>query len=115
MEEQCLFCRIIAGKIPASIVYQDDDVVAIRDIDPQAPTHLLVMPKEHIVSLIELGPEQRELTANLIYVANELARREGVAERGYRLAVNCGREGGQAVGHLHFHLLGGRKMSGKLG
>jgi histidine triad (HIT) family protein len=115
MEEQCLFCRIIAGKVPASIIYQDDNVIAIRDIDPQAPTHLLVMPKEHIVSLIELGPEQRELTANLIYVANELARREGVAERGYRLAVNCGREGGQAVGHLHFHLLGGRKMSGKLG
>ena len=115
MEEQCLFCRIIAGKVPASIIYQDDNVIAIRDIDPQAPTHLLVMPKEHIVSLIELGPEQRELTANLIYVANELARREGVAERGYRLAVNCGREGGQAVGHLHFHLLGGRKLSGRLG
>ncbi len=115
MGEQCLFCRIIAGKIPTSIIYQDDNVIAIRDIDPQAPTHLLVMPKEHIVSLIELGPEQRELTADLIYAANELARREGVAERGYRLAVNCGREGGQAVGHLHIHLLGGRKLSGRLG
>jgi histidine triad (HIT) family protein len=115
MEEGCLFCKIVAGKISSEIVYQDDMVIVIRDINPQAPVHLLVMPKEHIPSLRELGPEQAQLTAHLLHVANEMARKEGVAERGYRVATNCGREGGQAIPHLHFHLLGGRQLSGTLG
>ena len=112
---ECVFCRIIAGEIPADVVHQDDTVVAIRDIKPQAPTHLLVMPRAHIFSLTELGPGQSELVAHLIHVAKELASKEGVAEKGYRLVINCGREGGQEVPHLHLHLLGGRELSGTMG
>ncbi|OGO04447.1 MAG: histidine triad nucleotide-binding protein [Chloroflexi bacterium RBG_13_54_8] len=115
MDEKCIFCNIIAGKIPGDIVYQDDNIIALRDISPQAPTHLLVMPKKHIPSLNDLDLEQEELTAYLIQVARQLAKKEGVAERGYRLAVNCGKEGGQIVPHVHFHLLGGRQLSGALG
>ena len=115
MEEGCVFCNIVAGKTPAAILYQDDEVIAFRDIAPQAPTHLLVIPKEHIPSIAELGRGQSELVAHLVYVANELARREGVAGRGYRLVINCGREGGQVVPHLHLHLLGGRRLSGNMG
>jgi histidine triad (HIT) family protein len=115
MAKECVFCNIVAGKVPASILYQDDQVIAFRDINPQAPTHLLVIPKEHIPSLAELGAGQREIIAHLISVAKELAKREGVAEKGYRLVVNCGREGGQVVPHLHLHLLGGRQLSGIMG
>jgi len=115
VDEKCIFCKIIAGKIPGDIVYQDDNVIALRDISPQAPIHLLVMPKKHIPSLNDLDLEQEELTAYLIQVARQLAKKEGVAERGYRLAVNCGKEGGQIVPHVHFHLLGGRQLSGALG
>jgi len=115
MAKECVFCNIVADKVPASVLYQDNQVIALRDINPQAPTHLLVIPKEHIPSLVELSAGQRELIAHLIYVANELAKREGVAERGYRLVVNCGREGGQEVPHLHLHLLGGRQLSGTMG
>jgi len=115
MDENCIFCRIIAGKIPGDIVYQDDKVVAFRDREPKAPTHILVVTREHIPSLRQLGPQHRELVAHLIYVGNEIAKKEGVDKRGYRLTVNCGREGGQAVPHVHFHLLGGRQMSGSMG
>ena len=111
MEQECVFCNIVAGKIPATFLYQDAKVIAIRDINPHAPTHLLVMPKEHIPSLAELGDEQRDLAAHLIYACNELARREGIAESGYRLVLNCGPDGGQEVPHLHAHLLGGEKLS----
>jgi len=111
MDQECVFCNIVAGKIPATILYQDDRVVAIRDINPHAPTHLLVMPKDHIPSLAELSDEHRELTAHLIYVCNELARREGIAESGYRLVLNCGSDAGQEVSHLHAHLLGGEKLT----
>lgn len=112
---ECVFCNIIAGKIPATILYQDDRVIALRDINPQTPTHVLVVPKEHIPSLVELSNEQRDLAAHLIYVANEIARSEGVAERGYRIVINCGKDGGQAVPHLHLHLLGGRQLSVGMG
>jgi histidine triad (HIT) family protein len=115
MEKECVFCNIVAGKIPATFLYQDDRVVAIRDISPQAPTHLLVMPKEHIPSLAELRDEQRDLVAHLIYVSNELARREGIVERGYRLVLNCGPDGGQEVPHLHIHFLGGQKLTLPMG
>jgi len=115
MEKECVFCNIVAGNIPATLLYQDDRVVAVRDINPQAPTHLLVMPKEHIPSLADLRDENRELAAHLIYVCNELARREGIAERGYRLVLNCGPDGGQEVPHLHIHLLGGQKLTGPMG
>jgi histidine triad (HIT) family protein len=115
MTKECVFCNIVAGKVPASILYQDDKVIAFRDINPQSPTHLLVIPKEHIPSLAELGGGRKELITHLIYIAKELAKREGVAEKGYRLVMNCGREGGQVVPHLHLHLLGGRQLSGTMG
>src|SRR4030042_230875 len=115
MEKECVFCNILAGNIPADILYQDDRVFVLRDINPKAPTHLLVIPREHIPTVADLTDEQRDLAAHLIYVANELARKEGIAESGYRLILNCGRGGGQEVFHLHLHLLGGRQMTGTMG
>lgn len=106
----CLFCRIIAGEVPATRVHADDLVVAIRDISPRAPTHILLMPREHVASAAELTEGHGPLLGRLFAVGAELARREGIAERGYRLVTNVGRESGQSVGHLHVHLLGGRRM-----
>ncbi len=111
----CIFCQIVAGKIPGDIVYQDEEVIAFRDISPQAPVHLLIIPKEHIVSLARLTEKEVPLMARMVSIANQLAKREGISESGYRLAVNCGRQGGQLVPHLHLHLLGGRQLSGQLG
>jgi histidine triad (HIT) family protein len=115
MAEGCIFCRIVAGELPADIVYQDKDFLAFRDISPQAPTHLLIIPKVHIGSVAELGKEQDKLAGRLIMVAKKLAEKEGIAGRGYRLAINCGPEGGQVVPHLHLHLIGGRQMDARLG
>ena len=112
---ECVFCQIVAGKLPSDIVYQDEEMIAFRDIHPIASTHLLIVPKRHIPSLIHLSEEDSPLIARLVNTANRLARSEGIAERGYRLVVNCGREGGQLVPHLHLHLLGGRRLSGALG
>jgi histidine triad (HIT) family protein len=111
----CIFCQIASGKIPADIIYQDKDVFAFRDIKPQAPVHILVIPKRHIPSLDQLTENELPLIAHMIAVANQLAKGEGVADKGYRLAINCGEEGGQLVPHLHMHLLGGRRLSGRLG
>ena len=115
MTEGCIFCRIIANKIPSSIVYQDKDFFAFRDINPQAPIHIIVIPRVHIASVTELTEEERELIGGLIILAKRLAEQEGIARTGYRLAINCGHEGGQVVPHLHLHLLGGRKLSDQLG
>ncbi len=115
MAQECVFCRIVAGQVPATIVYQDDMVIAFRDVEPQAPTHLLLIPREHVASLGEFGSQHEGLIAQLVHVANELAAKEGIAERGYRLVANCGKEGGQVVPHVHFHLLGGRELSGDMG
>jgi len=115
MAEQCIFCRIIAGEVPGDIVYQDEDFLAFRDISPQAPTHLLIIPKTHIESLAQLNEEQRELAGCLVILAKKLAEKEGIAERGYRLVMNCGSDGGQLVPHLHLHLIGGRKLGDGLG
>jgi histidine triad (HIT) family protein len=111
MPSDCLFCRIIAGELPASQVYSDDSVVAIRDIAPQAPTHILLLSRKHIASVRELGDQDHDLIGKIIAAGAELARREGVADEGYRLVVNTGRHGGQTVDHLHVHLLGGRPMA----
>jgi histidine triad (HIT) family protein len=111
MPSDCLFCRIIAGELPSSQVYEDDHVFAIRDIAPQAPTHILLLAKKHIPSVRELGPEDAGLLDKICAAATELANREGVAKDGYRLVVNTGRNGGQTVDHLHVHLLGGRPMT----
>jgi histidine triad (HIT) family protein len=115
MAEECIFCRIVAGQVPGDIVYQDEDFLAFRDISPQAPTHLLIIPKIHITSLDELTEEQQELSGRLIIIAENLAKKEGIAKRGYRLVINCGSDGGQAVPHLHLHLIGGRRLDDRLG
>jgi len=107
----CIFCKIAAGDIAADFVYQDDDVVAFRDITPQAPTHILVIPRRHISTLLDTTPETDRLLGRMQLAAVEIARREGLAERGFRLVTNCLEEAGQSVFHLHLHLLGGRRLS----
>jgi len=111
----CIFCQIVAGKMPTDIVYQDEKVVAFRDINPVAPTHLLIIPKRHIPSLAHLSETELPIIGHMVNTANQLAKREGISESGYRLVVNCGEEGGQLVPHLHMHLLGGRRLSDGLG
>ncbi len=115
MAEGCIFCRIVAGELPSDIVYQDESFLAFRDVMPKAPKHILVIPKTHIASAAELTEGQENLAGRLIIIANKLAEKEGIAKKGYRLAINCGPEGGQIVPHLHLHLLGGRQMDAKLG
>lgn len=107
----CLFCKIARGEIPAQIVHQTDTVTAFRDINPQAPVHVLVIPNQHVGSVAEIGPGNGALLAALVVAANEVAAKEGVAESGYRLAMNVGEDGGMTVAHLHLHLLGGRRMT----
>lgn len=107
----CIFCKIAAGEIPATVVYEDDFVKAFRDLDPQAPEHVLIIPKKHVGSLLELGQEDKDLAAHiLVDVVPKLAKDLGVAENGFRIVCNTGEEGGQTVHHLHVHLLGGRSM-----
>lgn len=106
----CVFCRIVAGEIPSDGVLERDRVLAFRDLDPKAPTHVLVIPREHVGSLHELQGTDTELAAELLDAAREVAEIENLAERGYRVVTNVGDEGGQSVGHLHFHVLGGRRM-----
>ena len=106
----CIFCRIISGEIPSDILYQDEQVIAFRDINPKAPVHLLLVPREHIESLAVLSEDEASIMGHLVAVANRLAREAGISEKGYRLVVNSGPEGGQEVPHLHLHLLGGRQM-----
>jgi histidine triad (HIT) family protein len=108
MSADCLFCRIAAGSIPADLVYEDDLVVAFRDIAPRAPTHILVIPRRHMASAAELTESDGALLGRVFSVAADLARSEGIADGGYRLVSNVGRWGGQTVDHLHFHLMGGR-------
>jgi len=115
MGEACVFCRIVAGKVPADIVYQDKDFVAFRDAMPKAPTHILIIPRMHIASLAELSEGQQNIAGGLIMVARNLAEKEGIAEKGYRLIINNGPEGGQVVPHLHLHLIGGKKLGDRLG
>jgi histidine triad (HIT) family protein len=111
----CIFCKIAAGETPADIIYTDEEVIAFRDINPQAPVHVLIIPGEHIATLADLPEEKAMLVGHMVDVANRLARREGISESGYRVVINCGRQGGQLVHHLHMHLLGGRQLSGVLG
>jgi len=106
----CIFCKIVAGEIPSDILYQDEEVIAFRDINPIAPTHLLIVSKKHIPSLLHLTDAEAPLIGHMTKVANQLAREHGVADSGYRLVINCGKEGGQLVPHLHMHLLGGRRL-----
>ena len=106
----CLFCRIARGEIPAEVVRSTPDVVAFRDINPQAPTHILIIPRQHIPSVTELTSQGAEVMGQLFLMARELAREEGIDEGGYRMVVNAGADAGQTVFHIHLHLLGGRGM-----
>ena len=115
MKIDCIFCQIIAGKIPSKTLYQDEEVIAFRDINPVAPTHLLIIPKRHIPSLAHLPDAESPIIGHMAEIANQLAREESVAESGYRLVISCGEQGGQVVPHLHMHLLGGRRLSGAMG
>ncbi len=108
--DECLFCKMVAGDIPADIVYQDDDVLAFRDINPQAPVHILIIPKRHISTLNDLTPDDAALIGKLSLTAARIAEQEGIAESGYRTLINTNREGGQVVFHIHMHLMGGRRM-----
>ncbi len=111
----CIFCQIASGKIPSDFLYQDSSVVAFRDISPQAPTHILIIPRQHIASLAELPDAGTPLIGHMAKIANKLAREQGIAESGYRIVINSGEQGGQLVPHLHMHLLGGRRLSGTRG
>lgn len=106
----CLFCKFINGEIQPNTVYEDDEVLAFRDIDPQAPTHILVVPKRHIATLNDLQSEDGALIGKLYLTAQRIARQEGIDEAGYRTVVNCNEQAGQSVFHIHLHLLGGRDM-----
>ena len=106
----CIFCKIAAGKIPAEIVHRDEEIIAFRDINPQAPVHILVIPLKHINTVKDLSSGSEELAGKMVLVANQLAKEENIAEKGFRLVFNCGENGGQEVYHIHLHMLGGRAM-----
>lgn len=106
----CIFCRIAQGAIPATVVHSDAEIVAFRDVDPKAPTHVLVIPRRHIESVNKLDADDAALVGRLVLTAKAIAAADGIAEPGYRLVLNTGPDGGQSVGHLHLHLLGGRGM-----
>jgi len=106
----CLFCKIINGEIPSTIVYENRSVIAFEDIDKKAPTHILIVPKTHIDSIAMMTDEDTELMVDLFQAARDVAKMQGISERGYRLVINTGSDGGQTVHHLHMHLLGGRSM-----
>ena len=108
--DDCLFCKVVDGRIPAAIVYQDDQVVAFKDINPQAPTHLLVVPRKHIASLNALSPDDDALVGAVVRAGAALAREHGHAERGYRTVFNTNADAGQTVFHIHLHVLGGRTL-----
>ena len=110
MPENCIFCKIIANEIPAEVLYSDDLVIAFRDIQPAAPVHILIVPNKHIPSINDVVPEDEELIGHLHTVARNLAIEEGIAERGYKLVINTGKDGGQVIYHLHLHLLGGKPL-----
>jgi histidine triad (HIT) family protein len=107
---ECLFCRMVAGEIQPDVVYEDDEIMAFRDVNPQAPTHVLVIPKRHIATANELQPDDAELIGRMVLVAGKVAVDDGVDARGYRMLLNCNREAGQSVFHIHLHVLGGRPM-----
>ncbi|HIC90052.1 MAG TPA: histidine triad nucleotide-binding protein [Anaerolineae bacterium] len=109
-DPHCIFCRIVARERPGNIVYQDEEITAFRDIHPQAPVHILIVPNRHIAGIAQITEEDAELIGRLFLVANRLAQQNGIAQSGYRLVFNQGPQAGQSVFHLHLHLLGGRRM-----
>ena len=111
----CIFCKIASGSIPSDTVYSDDDFVAFRDISPQAPVHDVIIPRKHIPSLNDLKESDQALAGKMVLVAQKVAKKEGIADSGYRLSINCGKDGTQVVPHIHLHLLGGRLLTNELG
>ena len=112
--EDCLFCKIIKGEIPSSKVYEDDEILAFNDINPAAKIHILVIPKKHIISLAHMEKEDEVIVAKIYGVINKIAEEKGFKDDGYRVIVNCGKNAGQEVMHLHFHILDGEKMGDKI-
>lgn len=112
--EDCIFCKIIKRDVPADVVYEDEEIIAFKDIQPAAPIHILIIPKKHIPSLVQLEKEDEQLVGKIYTVINEVAHLVGVKEKGYRVIVNCGKDGGQEVQHLHFHLLAGKQLGEKI-
>ncbi|KAJ53858.1 histidine triad (HIT) family protein [Clostridium tetanomorphum] len=106
----CIFCKIIKGEIPSEKIYEDDLILSFKDINPEAPMHVLIIPKKHISSLNELKEEDSKIISHIFIVAKEIAKKLGIDEKGYRIVTNCGEDGGQTVEHIHFHMLGGRLL-----
>ncbi|HKN18789.1 MAG TPA: histidine triad nucleotide-binding protein [Dissulfurispiraceae bacterium] len=111
----CIFCKIAEKKIPAKIVYEDEHALAFEDVNPQAPVHILVIPKRHIPTMVDTGDGDKELMGHLMGICKKLAIDKGIAERGFRIVSNTNPDGGQVVYHFHLHMLGGRKLHGPLG
>ena len=112
--EDCIFCKIIKGEIPSTKVYEDDKVLAFKDINPAAPIHVLVIPKKHIENVLEINEENKEITSDIFLAINKIARQLGIDKDGFRIINNCGKDAGQEVMHLHFHILAGGKMGPKI-
>lgn len=112
--DDCLFCKIVKGEIPSEKVYEDEDVLCFKDINPAAPIHILVIPKKHITNLLEVKPEDSKLISRIYEVINILAKELNIEKEGFRVIVNCGKDAGQEVMHLHFHLLAGKKLGDKI-
>lgn len=108
--EDCIFCKIIRKEIPSTIVYEDERVLAFKDINPLAPVHVLIIPKEHITNLLEINKDNVDLISHIHLVANKIARDAGIAEKGFRVVTNCNAEGGQIIFHLHYHVIGGEEL-----
>jgi len=109
--EDCIFCKIVNKDIPAELIFEDEQIVAFNDINPQAPIHILIIPKEHFASLNDIPEEKKELLSHILLKARQIAQNIGIEENGYRIVLNTARDSGQEVFHIHFHLLGGRRMT----
>ena len=112
--EDCIFCKIANREIPSNIVYESDEIIAFRDVNPVAPVHILVIPKKHFNSVLDLNVEDEVLVGKIYTVINKIAKQEGIDKTGFRIVVNCGEDGGQEVKHLHFHIIGGKKLGTKI-
>lgn len=108
--DDCIFCKIVSKEIPSQVVYEDDKVIAFKDINPVAPVHYLIIPREHIANVLDINENNSELIGHIQLVANKLAREANIAESGFRIVTNCNKNGGQVVFHLHYHLVGGEKL-----
>jgi histidine triad (HIT) family protein len=111
----CIFCKIVKGDIPCAKVYEDNSVLAFDDINPMAPVHVIIVPKKHIATLLDINVQNKDIAADLISVAQKVAGIKGIAQKGFRTVINCNDEGGQIVFHLHMHVLGGKKLKDDLG